>query len=286
MPAPKRQTRDAYLDDDPANPFDRDGVLKDGRSARVPMQLADHALALRDVVHQQHPPATGRFAYKRGYLTDIGSHRIVDARETISDPVTQGGWPTANSGLYTYWGNTVGQPCRCPDGSEGRLVPHPNQSSLICEPLSKDAATVLDATAVWYQERARLSDEWKRYGPKRDSCCSSCADQEGTIGYLNSNQMQWPTGQHAGQECMTDRKERGHIVNGRCVADRRDGTTVINPGQQAAVGDPCGPDGTGRMVKRNGKLQCEPVEDFDHQTVRDRAYAESVRAAENAWKQR
>jgi hypothetical protein len=300
-----KRTSDQYLDDD---------ILKDGEFLRVPMTLADSAL--RDTVRATHPP---QMHYGRGYVRDTGSHRIVDARQTISDPVEEGGagWPSANVELYPYWQHSVGGPCQCPYGSAGRLTPHPNESSLYCKPISEDAATVMDATQVWYAERARLSDEWKRYGPRRDSCCDGCADQN-IADPSPPRSKPWPRPsfgsdplQHwpdpatlkpspvEGSDCMKNDKRPGRIRGGKCVADRRDAApTNIGPptaraGFEWAEGGECslGNGELGRYVREGDRLTCKPRSEFDARTVdaqsiRDRAYYESVREAENAWRQK
>jgi hypothetical protein len=264
--------------------LDVDDILKDGEYLHVPAILADAQMV--NTVRAAHPP---RMRYGRGYLSDVSGH-IIDARGTITDPVKEGGanWPSANVGLVSYWQHQIGEPCECPDGSPGRLTPHPNQSSMYCKPLSEDAATV-DSTAAYYAMKDAAQHEWKRYGPRRDSCCGTCADQLGTIGHIGPEQT-WPQQQRQGAPCsINGQPGRLEDRNGAfvCVPDqairggnRGGDSTVINRGQQAAVGDPCGPDGSGRMVRRNGQLVCEPAEDFDHRTVDG---AEAIR--ERAWRQ-
>jgi hypothetical protein len=120
--------------------------------------------------------------------------------------------------------------------------------------VARPRSPIQDCTALWYKLRDEMQDEWRAW-PRRDSCCSGCADvqdQPGTIGFLNP-QLPWMTGQAEGQECMTDDKRQG------------------------------------RLVKENGKYVCRAVEDFDAQSVdaaqarRDQAYEQMVRDMQTAW---
>jgi len=92
----RRRQSDQYADD----------VLRDGEFLRVPMTLADSAM--RDVIHQKYPPR----GYRHGYVFD-----------QISDPATQGGWPTQVSGIVPMYNNAVGDPCKCRNGKAGTLQP-------------------------------------------------------------------------------------------------------------------------------------------------------------------
>jgi hypothetical protein len=305
--------------------YDQDDILRDGEFLRVPMTLAD--AAMRGVVHHQHPPATGRFFYGRGFLTDTGSHRVVDARDEatkaglvadqrIKAPKLPSGvqpnlpgnlpWVSANRNVYSYWGHAIGEECECPDGTKGRLAPHPNQSSLFCQPLAEDAAS------VYYRMKDAAQHEWKRHGPRHDACCDGCADQAGTVGAINP-QLAWPTGQHENGACMTDDRRQGTLrqqADGsfRCVANDQAGNgrdsaeaVAVGPGPWPIGSLPegmecsCEDGSIGRLVKVDNQLVCLGRNDIgtDARTVnadaaqgiRDRAYAESVRAAEQAWKQ-
>jgi hypothetical protein len=49
-----------------------------------------------------------------------------------------------------------------PNGSEGRLVPHPDNSSiLVCEPLSADAARLSPSDRVYYAMVDGVRDTWR-----------------------------------------------------------------------------------------------------------------------------
>ena len=102
----RRNRQDAYLDLDD-NPLDENGLLKDGRSYRSSMMMADFGAFIID---SHAVPPRSSFVYKRGYLSDQRGH-IVDQRvrkppmPTGTEPELSRGapWPTANSGLYSYW---------------------------------------------------------------------------------------------------------------------------------------------------------------------------------------
>jgi hypothetical protein len=275
----RRKRNDSYVDD----------VLRDGEVLHVPVHLADS----RNIPwpRSRFTPANDAAPmfhfFAKGYCLD-----------QISDPVTQGGWPTQVEGVYPMYNNAVGDPCKCRNGKPGTLRPHPTMASaLICVENLADAA-------YWYAKDA-ASTEWMRHGPPSRSCCSGCAshDQQGTVGYVGPPPVQWPQGQNAGDECMDDRKRPGRLVRQadgsfRCVANngRDQAPTNIGPptartGFEWAEGGDCACTGgePGRYVRQGDMLICQPRQDLDHrgvdaQAIRDRAWLESVRAAENAWR--
>jgi hypothetical protein len=185
-------------------------------------------------------------------------------KDSISDPTREGGWTMAASGVVPAYNNTVGARCTI-NGKAGTLQPHPtNMSALLCVPDAEDAASVLDSTAVYYAERAKLSDEWKRWPakPLRDGCgCHGVNDvynnEQGQRPPVSNRQnvnwprKEWPHGGYndpsavggsqwpnpdslasvrEGDQCMTNAKEPGVIRNGVCVAAGRDqAMTNIGP---------------------------------------------------------
>jgi hypothetical protein len=280
----RRQSEDrGYVDD----------VIADGQIVRTPMMLADSA-----TLH-----AT-RFHYGKGYLRDANSGHIVDARgERISDPTKEGppfAWPQQTSNIVPAFNNKIGSKCICESGEAGTLQPHPViASSLYCVPNGKDSATVTDATSAYFAMKDSLSSEWTRHQPKQlHDCGCHGRDQAGTVGFINTHQVQWPQGQHEGQECSVNGSP-GHIVRGVCVPDRNGkDADIVAPMGTYAVGGPW-PEGCscdlgngeyGVLVKVGDRLVCRK-RDFgngdatpDHEAIRDHAYWESVRAAEQAWR--
>jgi hypothetical protein len=162
----KRPSSDAYLDDDP---LDENGLLKDGRTYRVPLMLADTGAFIVDS-HATPPsrpaPQPTHYRYGRGYLSDVSTGYVVDLRDDATKvglvdaraprsptqvgastlrpavsakpytPLPRGeAFPTQSGGTWPAYNNQIGAPCECEDGREGRLAPHPSTSSmLICEP--------------------------------------------------------------------------------------------------------------------------------------------------------
>jgi hypothetical protein len=281
----KRQS-DGYVDD----------MLRDGEVLRTSMMLADSVIMPARSRYTPPPrdthDAPPLHYFARGYCFD----------QQTSDP-RQVPWPSQSAGTYSTYNHTIGAICTCPDGTEGRLKPHPSSMSmLICEPLERDEPQ--DSASAYWRMKDSLNDAWKQYGPRRDGCGCHSRDQriaepgppiprewpKGGYGDPNvGGCSNWPDPfslgpqPREGTECMDDAKRAGHIRNGRCVADRRD-SAVINGGQSQAEGDPCGENGEGRLVRVNGELQCLPRQDLDQQAVRDRAYLASIAGIENEWR--
>jgi hypothetical protein len=305
----KRPSSDAYIDD---NPLDENNCLKDGRSYRSSMMLVDSTDSGPYLVDSRAtPPHPARFAYKRGYLSDARTNLIVDQRikapklPTGTEPeLTRGAdWPTANSGLYSYWQHAIGEPCTCANGADGVLTPHPNQSSLYCRQIGEDAATV-DATSAYYATVDAAQHEWRKHKPRplHDCGCHgrTITDQSGTVGYVNP-QLAWPQGQTTGNTCTINgrpgRYQRG--TNGEliCVPDPANGKSdadIVAPMGTFPVGgswpEGCACDlGNGQygvLVKEGDKLICRERQvgngdaSVDHQAIRDRAYWDSVKSAQ------
>jgi hypothetical protein len=241
----KRPSSDAYLDLDD-NPLDENNCLKDGRTYRVPLMLADSTDSGPYLVDSRAtPPHPARFAYRRGYLSDARSNLIVDARSptkvgqgTIPMPdfptrvapdLPRGeAFPTQSGGTWPAYNNQIGAPCECEDGTKGRLAPHPSTSSmLICQPLAEDAATV-DATSAYYATVDAAQHEWRKHKPRplHDCGCHTITDQPGTVGHVNP-QLAWPQGQTAGNACTLNGRP-GHYQRGTngeliCVPDPANG---------------------------------------------------------------
>jgi hypothetical protein len=306
---------DAYIDDDP---FDENGVLKDGRSIRRSMIMADSAPPPRSSFTPSAPP---RFRYGVGYVTDMNSGLIVDARaprspfqvaqgsvptQTAKDLPRGESFPTQSGGTWPSYNNQIGAKCTCENGRAGTLQPHPSTSSmLICVENSKDARAV-DSTALYYQLRDEVQDEWRRHGPRQDGCgCHGVKDQGTNIGHINQ-QLPWSTGQGTGNDCTIngmaghyERREDGQLV---CVPDRngRDAEIVAPAGTYPVGGlwpEGCACDlGNGEygvLVKEGNRLVCRArqvgngdasVSPAAAQARRDAAYAQSVRDAEQAWR--
>jgi hypothetical protein len=152
----RRRQHDQYADD----------VLRDGEFLRVPMMLADSGQSLRDVVHQKYPPR----GYRRGYVHD-----------QISDPTTQGGWPTQVSGIVKMYNNSVGDPCRCRSGEAGTLQPHPTiQSALICVENRKDGLAANDR--AYYEMCDQAMNAWRvKVGPVHDQHPCGCHQRDATV---------------------------------------------------------------------------------------------------------
>jgi hypothetical protein len=188
--------------------------------------------------------------------TQVGNFPSMPKREAEDLPRGES-FPTQSAGSFPAYNHTIGAACTCENGKAGTLQPHPSTSSmLICIENRKDARAV-DSTALYYQLRDEMQDEWRRYGPHQDGCgCHDVKDQPGTIGYLNTNQVEWPQG--------------GQVEGGECTVN----------------GAP------GRYVKRNGKYVCESRQDMDRasvdardpEAVREAAWRQSVLDAENEWR--
>jgi hypothetical protein len=300
----RRKSRDAYYDDE---------IVADGEVVRTRMTMADAAMV--SGIHAKYP--RGGYHYGRGFVRDSASGLIVDARAPATSPIVRGAgnaapskssdperndWPTSNSGNFPIWGYSPGQSCKTVEGKPGKLCPHPSNSSiLVCMPDdSKDAATVMDATTAYYAMVDAAKDEWRRYGPRplHDCGCGGRThDQEGTVGFLNTNQVQWPQGQHAGQRCTVN-GAAGHIEKHGdqfvCIPDGRDQAPSNIAPSTAPVGGPWAQGGEcdlgngeiGRLVKQGDRLICKPCEiDMDSaQAKRDAAYWQSVRDAESEWR--
>jgi hypothetical protein len=315
----KRPSSDAYLDDDP---LDENNCLKDGRTYRSSMMLADSTDSGPYLVDSRAtPPHPARFAYKRGYVSDARTNLIVDARSPTKvgqgtipvpavptrayEPLPRGeAFPTQSDGTWPSYNHNIGDPCECEDGTKGRLAPHPSTSSmLICEPLARDAAS------VYYAMKDAAQHEWRKHGPRplHDCGCHTrtITDQPGTVGYINP-QLAWPQGQTTGNTCTINGRA-GHYQRGTngeliCVPDPANGKSdadIVAPMGTFPVGgnwpEGCACDlGNGEygvLVKEGDRLVCRERQvgngdaSVDHQAIRDRAYAQSVRAAEQAWKQ-
>jgi hypothetical protein len=286
----KRRSQDAYLDDDS---LDEHGLLRDGRSYRTPLMLADsdsgafivdsHATPPR---RSPSPPLTmqrGYLAYDRSAVNNAWARMRDSAQDLWRDagrsptkvgsgtipippiptkpytPLPRGeDFPTQSGGTWPAYNNQIGAACVCEDGREGRLAPHPSTSSmLICQPLAKDSLPANDR--AYYQMCDEAVNAWRvgKNVPVHDCGCGGRArDQEGTVGFLNTNQVEWPQG--------------GQVEGGECT---------IN-------GAP------GRYVKRNGKYVCEARQDMDRasvdardpEAVREAAWRQSVTDAGNAWR--
>jgi hypothetical protein len=306
----KRQS-DAYIDDDP---LDENNCLKDGRTYRVPLMLADSGAFIVDshaVPRSRFTPSStsGRFAYKRGYLSDANSGLIVDARprERISDPTRERGesgqiaWPQSTANIVPMFNNAIGAKCVCESGEAGTLQPHPTiASSLYCVPSRRDAATAMDGESAYRRMVDEAPFEYQKYraAPLHDCGCHQ-RDQEGMVpGYINP-QLAWPTGQRAGDQCTTDDRRPGHLeARGDgyvCVPDRngKSDADIVAPMGTYAVGGPwpegCSCDlGNGQygiLVKEGDRLVCRERQagngdaSVDHQAIRDRAYWDSVKSA-------
>jgi hypothetical protein len=203
--------------------------------------------------------------------------------------------------------HAIGDPCTCANGKPGRLEPHPTiASSLYCRETTADTAD---------QAYRRMVDEapteYLRYGPRRDACCGNCAGDQNIADPSPPKQRKWPRGGYGvdpnaaggsnwpdprtlssvreGDQCMTDDKRPGTIREGRCVASGRDqAASNIGPpsapaGFEWAEGGECrlGSGETGLYVKEGDRLVCKPRDfDADAQSIRDRAYYQSVADAQ------
>jgi hypothetical protein len=313
--------RDAYLDD---NPFDENGVLKDGRSYKVPMTLADSAM-IAGIRDKYRTP----FVTRHGYVT-------VDARAPAVSPTVRGAnntapdkpadparndWPSSQAGTFPIWGYQPGQSCRTVEGKPGHLVPHASSASvLICMP---DDAAQDSADDAWHRMVCDSANEWRtgkdatynneqggmpplRPARNADPINTQAKREWPKGGYYDPSAVggsQWPDpfrmqpGPRTGDECTTDDRRPGRIdQHGRCVASGRDqAMTNIGP-PTAPVGGPfaeggecrCPDGGDGLYVKQGDRLVCKPRAEFDHRTVgrdpRDAAYHRMCEDARNAWR--
>jgi hypothetical protein len=162
-------------------------------------------------------------------------------------------------------------------------------------PLAKDSLPANDR--AYYQMCDEAVNAWRvKAGPVHDCDCRQ-RDQEGTIGFLNTQQVAWPQGQHAGQRCTVNGaaghlEKRGDqfvcIPDGRDVAASNIGPASAPVGGEWAQGGECdlGNGEIGRLVKQGDRLVCKPCEiDMDSaQAKRDAAYWQSVRDAESEWR--
>jgi hypothetical protein len=186
--------RDAYVEDDP---FDENGVMKDGRSYRFPAWLCDSRMR---------------------YVPDVAAHSEAPA-------------PALH-----YFGMGY-----CFDGSRTQIS---------------------DATALWYQLRDDLQNEWKRHQPP------PLHDTNQIMRPDPPAPRPWPKGGYG-----TDPNTEGT-------------TNWPNPDtlQSMAEGDECTVNGApGKLVRVDGKLVCKARQDMDAQTVRDVAWMESISNIENEW---
>jgi hypothetical protein len=242
----RRRQSDQYADD----------VLRDGEFLRVPMTLADSAM--RDVIHQTYPPRGG---YRRGYVYD-----------QISNPVEEGGWPTQAQNLVPMFGHAAGEPCRCVNGRPGTLRPHPTiQSSLLCVENGKDG---LDAASIaYYQMCDEAANAWREgKGVSIHDCgCHSAGDQR-IAGVPPPASRKYPRNGYSPDPNASGTGE------GRWPNPDDLGPSQVEGAECTVNGSP------GRIVKENGKYVCKPRQDLDCQTIRDMAYAQSIRDAENAWR--
>jgi hypothetical protein len=302
----QRRQSDQYFD---PGDYDEHGTLRDGRTARFPMHLVDSSAGLQSRFTPPTPP--GRFAYKRGYLSDASTGYIVDARsvERISDPTQQGGWPQQTSNVVPAFNNKIGAPCRCESGEAGTLQPHPTiASSLYCVPDRRDAES------VYRQSVLDAEHEWKRYGPRRDASIADPSPPQQRPwprgGYVDPSQggsTMWPNpdtlhSQRPGDQCTLN-GQAGHLQargnNLVCIPDRngRDADIVAPMGTFPVGGswpEGCACDlGNGEygvLVKEGDRLVCRERQvgngdaSVDHQAIRDASYHAMCEQARNAWR--
>jgi hypothetical protein len=236
-------------------------MLRDGEHVRVSMLLADQA-----PMRPWPRPAPPRYHYGIGY--------VADARALRSSPVL-----SAADAAYTEMRDSLSNEWRrygpaCCDGCKDQNVAPPHE----LEPIN-----------AW------PTREWPHGGYGPDPTAAG-----GTM---------WPDpadlqSQHEGDPCTINgapgtlrRAQGGKFV---CVPNRgRDSAEVmaVGPGPYPvgyyAEGAECRlPTGElGQLVREGDELNCRCRSDFDAATVtsaqarRDAAYQQSVRDAENAWKQ-
>lgn len=166
------RTRD--FEDDDSNPFDRFGILKDGRSYRVPLQLrdalpddkpltADQMMARyirQDTERRRHLHVSdgvdAPFSMQRpGFRRLVGGNRgqqniidrqrekVLDARRAYVDDL-QSAWQSPPTGAgshgHEYSGGQVGDVCSI-NGRPGRLV-EGDDGSLVCTANADNAANI------------------------------------------------------------------------------------------------------------------------------------------------
>jgi hypothetical protein len=240
---------------------------------RLLARLIPHDLRLQmraelSTVHRAHPP---QFAYKRGYLTDMNTGYIADARGPRS-PIKSGvgniapseakdlprgdPWPTQHSGTYPTWQNTVGGACTCENGRPGTLQRAPDNSSvLICVESRQDAAS------VYYAMKDAAQYEYKRYGPRSNiSCCSGCTERNGRDADIVAPMGTYPVGGSWPEGCTCD------LGNGEYGVLVKEGDVLVCRARQVGNGD------------------ATPITPDSAQAVRDRAYQQMVEESRNAWR--
>jgi hypothetical protein len=264
---------DAYLDPDV---FDEDGLLRDGKTYRCNMLLADSAPRSRYTPARMADHAPPMIAYKRGYLTDTRNGRIISRRpgaapiqdRTVALDAASRSYFAMKDAMSSEWRTWPRRADSCCGGcaSDGIADPVPTRQ----KPFPKGG-----------------------YSPDPSSSGGSQWPDPASLG----------PSQKVGAPCtlngVAGRIER-HGDQFICVPDERDSAEMMAVGAgpyprggSYAEGMECltASGELGLLVREGNELNCRCRSDFDHATVdvnaaearRDRAYAESVRDMQTAY---